>query len=379
MRLKHLFQIISVLTTVLVLCTLLSSTAQASALSTRANQASAPTSVNANVYLTNALLQPLFQSDLNTQLPQAMSQAIAGMVNQLSPQDQGWATQMANALLQPSAVLLNVVPQANGLLAIFNVSLYPGDPQVTTTSLVIGFQVLDASTIQVTSLPTADGQQSLLSGPLTTFHLSIGTLNSIAPTPNCGDADLNINLQFPLALGQGQPKTTLVSGFRSVPQLAVSGTSSVQRSAATPQPTAYIELPATSLAQLGGSIGNLDIGSNFTATNIRLGVQGSNLVLTSDIQWNGFGFGTAVSDLAPGALNGNLVGHVQNTVLQMINGLISFPVNNYNQQIEQAVNAKLNGALANKFTVTQAAIGGNAHMPCITATSLLMGGTISLN
>jgi hypothetical protein len=379
MRLKHHFQISSVLLAVLVLCTLLSSTAQVSALGTHANQAGAPTSVNANVYLTNALLQPLFQNDLNTQLPQAMSQAIASMVGQLSQQDQGWATQMANALLQPSAVLLNVVPQANGLLAIFNVSLYPGDPQVTTTSLVIGFRVLDASTIQVTSLPTADGQQSLLSGPLTTFHLSIGTLNTIATTPNCGDSDLKINLQFPLALGQGQPKTTLVSGFHSVPQLAVSGTGPVQRSAVTPSPTAYIELPAASLAQVGSSIGSLDIGSNFTATNIRLGVQGGNLVLTTDIQWNGFGFGTAVSNVAPGVLNGNLVGHVQNTVLQLINGLIAFPLNNYNQQIEQAVNAKLNGALANKFTVTQAAIGSNPHMPCVTATSLLLGGTISLN
>lgn len=384
MRRKYRFHVVSVSLAMLILWALFSGSAQVSALSAHAGQTDSQTSVNANVYLTNALLQPLFQSNLNAQLPQAMGQAIAGMVSQMPQQDQTWATQMANALLQPSAVLLNLVPQSNGLLAIFNVSLYPGDPQVTTTSLVIGLRVLDTSTIQVTALPAANGQPNLLSGPLTTFHLTIGTLNTITMTPNCGDADLSINLQFPLSLGQAGTALISGSGVTQRPAAFVASPTrrsavSVQRPAASTQPTAYIELPASSLAQLGSSIGTLAIDSNFTATNIHLGVQNGHLVLTTDILWHGFGFGTAVSTLAPGASNGNLVGRVQNTALQLLNGLIAFPVNNYNQQIEQAVNAKLNGALANKFTVTQAEIGGSASMPCVSSTSLLMGGLLSLN
>lgn len=377
MRLKHHVQVCSAILTVLILCTLFSHAAQVSAQSAQVGQSKAQTSVNANVYLTNALLQPLFQSDLNTQLPQAMSQTIAGMVNQMPQQDQAWATQMANALLQPTATLLSIVPQPNGLLAIFNVSLYPGDPQITTTSLAIGFRVVDASTIQVTALPASNGQQSLLSGPLTTMHLSIGTLNTITPMPNCGDADLNVNLQFPLALGQSS--TTLAANPHPIRQLAVITNVPVQQPVDTSKPTAYIELPAASLAQLGTNISSLAIDSNFTATNIRLGVQGNNLMLTTDILWHGFGFGTAVSTLTPSASHSNLVMHVQNTNLQLINGLINFPVNNYNQQIEQAVNAKLNGALTNTFTVTQAEVGGNASMPCVSSTSLLLAGMISLH
>ncbi len=376
MRLKHHFRVSGVLLTVLVLCALLSSPAQVSALSTPVDHTRSTTSVNANVYLTNALLQPLFQNDLNAQLPQIMGKAIAGMVSKMPQQNQGWATQMANALLQPSAVLLSVVPQPNGLLAIINLSLYPGDPQATTTSIVIGLSVLDASTIQVTALPAADGQPSLLNGPLTTFHMTIGALNTIAMTPNCGDSDLNINLKFPLSLGQ---QNTAVSGSKPAQRSPLSTSGLTQRHTASAKPTAYIELPASSLAQLGGSIGTLAIGNNFAASNIRLGVQGSNLTLTSDISWYGFGFGTAVSTLAPGASNGNLVGRVQNTNLQLLNGLINFPVNSYNQQIEQAVNAKLNGALAGKFTVMQATIGSNANVPCASSTSLLLSGTISLN
>lgn len=378
MRRTSFFQILSTTLLMLILCTWLAGPAPVSALNTSADQTPATTSIRANIYLTGTLLQPLFQHDVNAQLPQVLAQAIGNMESTIPQQAQGWATQMANALLQPSAVILNIVPQSNGLLVTFNVSLYPGDPHPTTMDIAIGLRVLDASTIQITALPNPDGQPGVLTGPLTIFHMTMGTLNAIAATPQCGDADLNISLQYPLASSQSQ--TAFAPTTSSVQPLAMTTEAhSIQPFATSSEPTGYVELPASSLAQLGQGIGSLAVGSGFTATNIRLSVQSHNLLLTTDLLWQGLGIGTAVSTLLPGASHGNLVLHVQHTNLQLANGLLTFPLNNYNQQIEQAVNAKLNGALTGKFTVTQATIGGNANISCIASNSLLMGGQISLN
>jgi len=112
-----------------------------------------------------------------------------------------------------------------------------------------------------------------------------------------------------------------------------------------------------------------------TAKNIRIGVQGSNLVITSDIYDSFFGnIGTAVTTVAPTASNGSLAVHVLNTNLQLF-GLFSFPYNSYNAQIEQTLNSKLNGALTGKFTVASAAIGPNAAVPCAAGDSLVLTGT----
>jgi hypothetical protein len=155
-------------------------------------------------------------------------------------------------------------------------------------------------------------------------------------------------------------------------------TSSMNVTAPAADPASYVEIPASSLAQLGSSMGTLPISSSLTAQNIRVGVSGSDLTATSDIYWYGLDIGTAVSTLAPGAASGNLVVHVLNTNLQILDGLISFPMNSYNQQVEQMLNTKLNSALTGKFTVTQAAIGANPHLSCAGSNSLVLGGTLAL-
>lgn len=377
MRIKRLFQMGGVLLTLLALYTLLATPASASAQTMHTRAASPITSVNANVYLTSDTLQPIFQSNLNARLPQMVSSAIASMVDSLPKQNQGWAAQMASALLQPSTELVSLAPQPDGLMTTFKLNLYAGDPRPTLVHILIGFSVNNATTIQVTALPSPNGGQSLISGPLTTIQVPIGSLNAISTTPNCGKAYLNVNLKLPLALdqqgstsGQAQPTTA----FNSIQHSSLAAFTPP-----APEANAYIEIPASSLAQLGGSIGSLPVSSSLTASNIRVGVQGSNLVLISDIAWHGLGIGTAVSTLAPGASNGSLVVHVSNTNLQILGGLISFPVNKYNQQIEQLMNAKLNSALAGKFTVSQATVGPNPNLPCAASTSLVLTGTLMLS
>ena len=105
MRIKRLFQVCSALLTVLALCALFTLPVQAAsrnfqvALPTSL-KASTSTSVNADVYLTGQMLQPMFQDSINQSIPQMLSSSLSTMVKQLPQQDQGWALQRASALLQ---------------------------------------------------------------------------------------------------------------------------------------------------------------------------------------------------------------------------------------------------------------------------------------
>lgn len=367
MRIHH-FRVVSVILTVLALGLLAMST-PAHAISRSAGASAATTSIDADVYLTDQMLRPLFQSNIDQQIPRMVGNAIASMVKGLPAQDQSWAKIMAGALLQPSATLVSLKPEVSGLLTTLKVSLYPGDRKATTDELLIEFQVINASTIQVSARPSANGGPGLVSGPLVTIQIPLGSLNSIAATPQCGDADLAINLKFPVALGQ--PGQASGQSTRSALPLAFTRTPG-------DRPTSYIEIPSTSLARLGSSMGSIVISSSLTARNIRVGLAGTHLTTTSDILWHGLDIGTAVSTMAPAAVGGNLVVHVLRTDLQILGGLITFPINSYNRQIEQLLNAKLNGALAGKFTVTQAAIGFNPHLACAPSSSLVLGGTLLL-
>jgi hypothetical protein len=380
MRIKRLFQFASGLLAALGLCALLYSPTQVSAMATHlgfaARTRSASTSVNTNVYLTSSMLQSTFQSSLDQQLPQIVSDTISTIVGQLPQQDQSWAAAMANVLLQPSATLVSLAPQSSGLLATLRLSLYPGDPKPQTLSLLLGFSVVNATTLQVTSLPI-NGKPGFVNGPLTTFSVPIGSLNSAVATPNCGDSEIKISLKFPVSLSQ--------SGQTSQVQPAATGAQTVAWTSSLPASTqatsaisTYIEMPASSLAQLGSSVGTMQVSSSITAKNIQIGVQGSDLTLTSDIYLLGLHIGTAVSTVAPGAANGDLVVKVLSTKLQMLGGLISFPLNSYNTQIEQIMNKEFSGALTGKFTVAQAAIGANPHLSCAASTSLVLGGMLNL-
>ena len=74
----------------------------------------------------------------------------------------------------------------------------------------------------------------------------------------------------------------------------------------------------------------------------------------------------------------NTLVNVQKTALQILGGLIQFPINSYNQRIQQMLNSQLNGALSGKFKVAEATIGANSQLPCASASSLVLGGTIIL-
>jgi hypothetical protein len=315
-------------------------------------------------------LQPLFQQQINQHVPAAFNSSISAMVNKLPVEDRGWATQMASALLQPSATLTSLQTQQGGLAATIRISLYDGDPRPTTTSLLVTMKTLDSATVQVSAQPLP-GNSSVVSGPLTTLQIPFGQLNSINTTPTCGESALGVHLQVPMALAQEAPtqgqQIALRSQHLSLPDAD---------QAAMP---AYLEIPASSLATLGSSIGTLSLGNNMTARNIQIAVQGGQLVATSDIALGSspLVLGKATSYIQPVASQGKLTVHVLKTTMTVFS-LFTFPDNTYNQQIEQSLNTKLGNALDGKFYVNNAAIGSNTHVPCAAADSLILTGTTNL-
>src|SRR5205823_423905 len=276
-------------------------------------------SLNAIVYLTTGSLASTFQSRIDQQVPNAVNAAISNMVSTLPAKDQGWATEMATTLIQPSAALVSLYPQQGGLAMRLRLSLYPGDPQAITSSLLIRFSVLNSSTVQVSATPI-NGGPSLVNGPLTTFHMPLGSLNSIYSTPGCGSSALALNLQFPVALGQTSSQ---------VQSLTSNISTTVSKKLLAGNINSFIEVPASSLSSMGNSIGTMPVGNSFTAKNVRIVVQGRNIHILSDIYWNGINLGTADTAVTPGAAGGNLVLNVLSTNLNIFN-LFTFPLNSYN-------------------------------------------------
>ncbi len=325
------------------------------------------TPINTIVYFPLNALQPLFQQQINQHVPAAFNSSIGAMVNKLPAEDRGWATQMASALLQPSATLTSLQTQQGGLAATIRISLYDGDPKPTTTGLLVTMTTLDTATVQVSAQPLP-GNSSIVSGPLTTLQIPFGQLNSINTTPTCGESALGVHLQVPMALAQAPTQgqqVTLRSQRVSLP------------AAQTAMP-AYLEIPATSLATLGSGIGTLSLGNNMNARNIQIAVQGSQLVATSDIALgSSLVLGKATSYIQPVASQGKLTVHVVKTTMTVFS-LFTFPDNTYNKQIEQSLNTKLGNALDGKFYVNTAAIGRNTHIPCAAADSMILTGTTSL-
>ena len=362
----------------------------AKAQSAAIQRAQSATSVNATVYLATDYLASMFSSHIAASVPATFNARIMEMVSRLPKQDQGWALAMAQTLLQPSAQLLSLAPEPGGLGMSMRLSFYPGDPQPITSDMLISFQVLDSSTVQVSAQPVNGSPALISAGPLSTFSMPIGQLNSIRSTPGCGNSALALNLQFPVAIGgaqasvQGQGQAQYLTARASsawdgarAGQDTRSPVLSQVTNAPESGPNAFIEIPASSLAQMGSSIGSLPVGNGLTAQNVRIGVSGSDLTITTDIYWNGFMLGTAVTTVAPSAENGNIVVHVVNTTFTVL-WIITFPMNSYNAQIEQTLNAKLGGALAGKFNVLAAGIGPMQGLPCAAENSLVLAGAASL-
>ncbi|HWZ20023.1 MAG TPA: hypothetical protein VNW73_14575 [Ktedonobacteraceae bacterium] len=329
------------------------------------NQANS-SSLNAIVYLTTASLASTFQNRIDQQVPGAVNAAISNAVSTLPARDQGWATEMATTLIQPSAALVSLYPQQGGLAMRLRLSLYPGDPQAITSSSLIKFSVQNSSTVEVSATPISGGP-SLVNGPLTTFHMPLGYLNSVYSTPGCGSSALALNLQFPVALGQTSSQLQRLTSYTST---------TMSKNLLAGNINSFIEVPATSLSSIGNSIGTMPVGNSFTAKNVRIVVQGGNIHILSDIYWSGINIGTADTAVTPGAAGGNLVLNVSSTNLSIFN-LFTFPLNSYNQQIQHTLNAKLGNAFTGKFYVAQAGIGANALLPCAAENSLIVAGNIS--
>jgi hypothetical protein len=256
-------------------------------------------------------------------------------------------------------------------------ALYPGDPRPISAGILVSFSLLDSSTVQVSTSPLNNGP-ALSSGPQSTFSVPMGTLTAVNTTPGCGESALALHLQIPVSLGQtasistqGQAALASVSGH-SNPMAVTLGNSQRDSGANT-----FIEIPAASLSALSGSMGNMPVNGSFTAENIRINVQGSTIHILSDIYWAGLNVGTADTTMVPGASGGSLAMHVTNTSFSLF-GLFNFPMNSYNQQIEQTLNSKLGPAFVGKFNVTAAAIGPNSHLPCAKSDSLVLTGSSSI-
>lgn len=351
-------------------------------------QQRASTSINATFYLATASMQSLFQSNIDAKVPTSVNSAIVGMINKLPKQDRNWAYLMATTIIQPSATLVSLVPQKGGLVMTLRLNLYPGDPKPITSSMLISFSVLNSSTAQVTATPL-NGSPALMNGPVSTFKIPLGSLNSIAATPGCGASALALHLQLPVSLGQassqvqqadaGTSGNLLTSGNpTSQGNYANSGRpqgSSLQANALNPDDVnSFVEIPASSLAALGGTIGSMPVGNGLTAQNLRIGVQSSDVLVTTDIIWNGLNIGTAVTTMTPSASGGKMVIHVVNTTLNLF-GFIPFPMNSYNAQTERTLNAKLGSAFSGTYYVSSAQIGPNSRLTCAAQDSLVLSGS----
>lgn len=338
---------------------------------------SATKSINATFYLATASMQSLFQSNINTQVPASVNSDITSMISTLPKQDQGWAYLMATTLIQPSATLVSLVPQKGGLAMTLRLSLYPGDPKPITSSMLISFSVLNSSTAQVTASPL-NGSPALMTGPLSTFKIPLGSLNKIAATPNCGASALALNLQFPVALGQGLSSSQVQQANVGTAGNQNFMTSQIETKTLNPNSVnSFIEIPASSLAAMGSTIGSMPVGNGLTAQNVRIGVQGSNIAITTDIIWSGLNIGTAVTTMTPSASGGKVVVHVVNTTLNLF-GFIPFPMNSYNARTEQTLNAKLGSAFSGTYYVTSAGIGPNGQLTCAAHDSLVLSGSAAL-
>ncbi|MBE3558730.1 MAG: hypothetical protein IMW89_05810 [Ktedonobacteraceae bacterium] len=349
------------------------------------------TTVNARIYLPISALKPLFQSRIDQQVPGAFSAAINAMLGQLSPENRGWASEMATTLIQPSASLTQLTVRQDGLVASLKLSLYPGDPRPINATMLVKFSVSNASTVQVSAQPL-NGSPAPVNGPLTTMQIPLGQLKRIATTPSCGDSALAVNLQFPLSLNgeNGNGGTVPQNVSQSYPQNSsqprthslttdqqLKAGQVARRSAPQDGISSVIEIPADALATLGSSIDTLSISKNLSARNIHIAVSGTELAVTSDILFDALKLGTATTYVQPAVANGGLVVHVQRTTLTILK-ILTFPYNTYNQQIEQTLNSRLNGALAGKFTATGASIGPDDHLPCAVSNSLVMTGSVRI-
>ncbi len=293
--------------------------------------------LHSTIYIPTATLQPILQSRIDQQGPSGL----------------------LGSLIRPS--ITSLTPQSDGLaLTLSENPLQGGLPPLAEDTMLLTFDVLNSSTLQVSgqSMP---GSLLSLNGPLAQIKIPQGQLNSIAPTPNCGDSALAVKMGLPISTDPGQKSSSLAS-----PRIP------------TQAANAYVEVTSSSLAAQGRDLGSLSVSQFLTAQNFRLGIEHNEIIARSDISlWQtGIVIGSNTTHFQPLAENGNLVLHVKQNDFSTL--FFAFPFNNYDQQIEHRLNNMIISSTAGLFTVTQAAIGPNTHIPCAASDSLLLTGTTGL-
>jgi hypothetical protein len=330
------------------------------------------TTIALKVYLGRKALLALFQSEIDQQTAVILAAAINNAVADLPADERAFARQIATALLQPGVTLTDLQVEPRGLLASLRISLYDGDPHPASATLLLSFSVLNDTTLQVSATPLP-GSPALASGPLATLTVPFGRPEKIETTPGCGAAALRLRLRYALALAPSPtpPASPAAAAHAGAPALAAPAVVN----AANPLP-ASVEIPATSLASVGSSLGSVQVNSVISARNVAIAVQNGRLMATADLYLASLlPIGSATSTLEPLVSDGRLTFQVQQTSVTLL-ALITFPYNRYNQQITQMLNGRLASAFGNNFTVSRASIGPTASLPCAAADSLVLEGTV---
>ncbi|GCE26683.1 hypothetical protein KDA_21670 [Dictyobacter alpinus] len=358
---------------------------------TEVRQPQAGGMLETKVYLTQDVLRQRFQDSINQQVPGITANTVNNILNGSPAGDQGWIKSIANTLISPTVTLTGLKAQSNGFDAGLTLSLYSGDPKPTTSHMLVTFNVLNASTIQVngSSLP---GSQALMTGQLTTIQVPIGKLTSVRSITNCGAASLEMGLQLPMdanSKSQGSvpaPYQLATTNFVQSPtNVGSSPTRMLALSSQTVVAQAvpvYVEVPFSSLSAIASGVGELPINNSMTAKNIKLSMQNGKLVVTADIISLVFGtpllkLGTATTILEPQAANGKLRLHVDQTRLSVL--IFTFNADSYNQQIEQSLNNQIGNAINSGLTINGASMGANNQITCAAPDSMLLTGSTSIN
>jgi hypothetical protein len=294
--------------------------------------------LHSTIYIPTATLQPILQSHIDQQGPSGF----------------------LGSFIRPS--ITSLTPQSNGLAVTLSENpLQGGLPPLVEDTMLLTFDVLNSSTLQISGQAMPGSPLSALNGPLAQIKIPQGQLNSIAPTPNCGDSALAVKMGLPISTDPGQKSSSLA----------------IQRTP-TQAANVYVEVTSSSLASQGRDLGSLSVSQFLTAQNFRMGIENNEIIARSDISlWQtGIVVGSSTTHIQPLVENGNLVLHVKQTDFSTL--FFAFPFNNYNQQIEHRINNMIISSTAGHLTVTQAAIGPNPHIPCAASDSLILTGTTGL-
>ena len=302
--------------------------------------------LNATIYVPTATLKSVLQRSVDQQL-------------------QSGNLGLPASLLHPS--ITQLTPQSDGLAMTLSQSFFPGGPPPIESSILLKFSVLNSSTVQVSAQPMP-GSPAVVDGPVAQMKVTQGRVNSISPTPNCGDSGLAAKLGFPIAIGQAQQgsQANLIQSAEMIQQPS------------TDAAETYVEITSSALASLGNQIGSFPVSENLTAQNIRISVENNEVTVKSDISlWQtGIVVGSSTTHIRPLVDNGNLQLHVTETDLSI--AFLTFSDNSYNQQIQDQINQQLASTLGSLFTVTKVAIGSDTHIPCAARDSLILTGTTNV-